>query len=258
MKRRIVPSVVRLARRVRSHVFKEPPEREVDEELAFHVEMRVREHLRKGLFLDEARRLAEERFGDLEAVKAACRRIAERRERKMRMKTWWDDLRQDVTYAFRQIRRNPGFAAVAVVTLALGIGANTAVFSVVNGVVLRPLPFAEPDRLVQVWTRYLPESGFDIPRFPISVPELLDYREQNASMEAVGYYTTGSRTLTGIDGDPVRLELALVDDALLPILGTRPALGRWIRPEEDEPGVGVVVLSHGLWVDRFGADPGIV
>ncbi|NIP60703.1 MAG: hypothetical protein GWM92_18195, partial [Gemmatimonadetes bacterium] len=219
MKRRIVPSLVRLARRVRAHLFQDTAEREVDEELAFHVEMRVREQLRKGLSLEEARRLAEERFGDLEAVKAACRRIAERRERKMTMKTWWDDLRQDVGYALRQIRRNPGFAAVAVLTLALGIGANTAVFSVVNGVLLEPLPYQEPDRLVALWTRYLPSSGLDIPRFPASAPELLDYDDRSEATQGVVPYVNADRTITGEHGDPRRLRVTFAGREFFDLLG---------------------------------------
>jgi len=239
-------------------IFRTPVPEEVDEEFAFHVEMRVREYLAEGRTLEEAREAAVERFGDLEEVKAICRRLATERERRRTMTTWWKDFAQDVRFGLRQFRSSPVLAVAAVGTLALGIGANTAVFSAVNGVLLTPLPFEEPDRLVEVRTRYLPPSGFDIPRFPISVPELLDLREASTSFEALGLYTTGTRTLTRTEGEPARVPTVFLDRAVLEALGVEPAIGRWFTEEEDRPGVSIGLIGHDLWVSAFGADPSVV
>ncbi|HEX7049880.1 MAG TPA: ABC transporter permease [Longimicrobiales bacterium] len=159
------------------------------------------------------------------------------------METLFHDLR----YALRSLRKAPGFAGVAVLTLALGIGANTAIFSVVDGVLLRPLPYPEPDRLVS-----FVEAGSYKGAF-------LEYRERAESFEAIAAYTPGQAfSLTG-RGEPVRLEGAVVSAGLFSVLGAKPLLGRTFLPGEDEAGrEPVVVLSHGLWQQRFGADPGII
>lgn len=259
MRRRILPSLVRLAHRVRARIFASTPAESVDEELDFHVEMRVREHRAAGLGPEEARRAAVERFGDIDEVKAACRRIEERRERTMTTRMWWDGLRRDVGFALRQIRRNPGFAAVVVLTLGLALGANSAVFSVVNGVLLRPLPFEEPEGLVSLWTRYVPSSGLDIPQFPLSPPEMIDYREGSRAMEDVVPYIPATRTLSGERGDPERVAVAFLGAGMFDLLGVQAAHGRGFVPTEQDPGApGVAVMSHGLWQRRFGGDPAVV
>ena len=170
-----------------------------------------------------------------------------------------DDVIQDLRYALRQLARRPGFAAVLVLTLALGIGANPAVFSVVDGVLLRPLPYPEPERLTVVWTQY-PARGFM--EFPASWPEYEEYRAQSHSFEELGTIATSSSStalnLTGTDR-PERLDLAYVSWTLFRVLGVEPALGRVFGEEEDIAGRDdVVVLSHGLWERRFGSDPSIV
>jgi len=162
----------------------------------------------------------------------------------------------DLRFAFRQLLKNPGFTAVAVLTLALGIGANTAIFSVVNAVLLRPLPFAEPDRLVWMWGNI--RNGGN--QASVSPLDFLDYREQNKSFEQLAAMTSGPgyRNLTG-DGDPQRLEAAWVTGNYFQALGVEPALGRTFRLENEHPGRNeVVVLSHGLWQRQFGGDPSIV
>jgi predicted permease len=232
--------------------------REVDEEFAFHVEMRLREFLLEGMTLEEARRAAIERFGEIEEVKAICRKLGYQTERKRVRQLWWSELLQDIRFAVRQVRTSPATALAAVATLALGIGANTAVFSVVDGVLLSPLPFAEPERLVEIRTRYLPPSGFDLDRFEISVPELADYRESTRLFEIVGLYTTGSRTLTGSEADPERIPTVWLDRAALEALGVQPRIGRWFSADEDRPGVSIGLIGYDLWVNRFGADPLIV
>lgn len=161
----------------------------------------------------------------------------------------------DIRYALRTLRRNPGFMVVVVLTLALGIGANSAIFSVVNGVVLRPLSYAQPERLVGIYSQF-PGLGFD--RFWISPPEYLELRERARSYEAIGAYRTGSVSLGGGD-EPVRVASAIATADFFRALGVAPLHGRYYTHEEDLPGAPrVVVLSHSVWQRTFGGDPGVV
>lgn len=162
----------------------------------------------------------------------------------------------DLRYGLRGLRRNPGFATVAVLTLAIGIGANAAIFSVVRNVLLRPLPFPEPDRLVQLWESRV-WRGFTQASFTHA--NFWDVRDQNRSLEAVGAMTWGSLNLTGQE-QPVRLSTGQVTAGFLQALGVRPLLGRVFVTGEDEPSADtrIVVLSHRLWRDRFGSDSAIV
>ncbi len=236
-----------------------PVEAEVDEEMEFHVEMRVRELVARGWDPEEARAEAIRRFGDLERVKDDCRTQGRRRDGRMRRQRWFDELRQDLGFAVRQLRRAPGFSAVVVVTLALAIGATSSVFSVADAVVLRPLPFPESDRLVAIWTRYLPASGFDIEKFALSGPEVLDLADTSEALEDLTVMGGGSRTLTGGGADPERLGVGFVSASFGAVLGVEPVVGRWFGPDEDVPGATpVVVLAHDLWQSRFGGDPDLV
>ncbi|HEX6107186.1 MAG TPA: ABC transporter permease [Gemmatimonadales bacterium] len=164
-----------------------------------------------------------------------------------------DSLLHDLRYAVRSLRQRPGFAAVAVLTLALGIGANSAIFSVVNGVLLRPLPYAAPEELTIV------QGGWETqPDAELSVSEYWDFKERQRSHLAIGAFAGGSVALTGT-GAPERLSAGFVTADLLQALGVSPVLGRSFAPEEDLPGrPAVVLLSDGLWRRRFGADPGLV
>ncbi len=168
------------------------------------------------------------------------------------MQILWQDLR----YGARMLLKKPGFTPIAVLTLALGIGANTAIFSVVNAVLIQPLPFAEPDRLVWMWGNVRDGSN----RAAVAPPDYLDYREQNNSFEQLAAMMSVPiyGNLTG-SGDPERLEAALVTGNYFQALGVKPALGRTFLLENEQPGLDrVAVLSHGLWQRRFGADPTIV
>ena len=165
------------------------------------------------------------------------------------METLWQDLR----YAARQLLRSPGFTAVAVLTLALGIGANTAIFSVVNAVLLRGLPFKDPDRLVWVWSVRTERNDA-----PFTLPEYIEYRDQTQTMEQLAALATWNGSLTG-RGDAERLQGTRVSANVFQLLGVEAALGRTLLPADDDPGAPrVVVLAHALWQRRFGADPGLI
>lgn len=165
-----------------------------------------------------------------------------------------DGLRQDLAFALRQLRRGPGFTTMALLTLALGIGASTAVFSVADSVILRPLPFPEPDRLVRIW-----ETTPAGATFSASDPNYLDFRERNRTLDALAAYREAPVALTG-SGEPERLAGIAASHTLFPLLGASAAIGRTYGPAEDVAGTGarVAVLSHDLWARRFGADPSIV
>jgi len=165
---------------------------------------------------------------------------------------------QDFRYALRQLRKSPGFAAVAVITLALGIGFNTAIFSVVNAVLLRPLAFADASRLVRIW-HVPPEKSFPgMTTFPVSAANYLDWERQTQVFDHMAIYSYHGFTVTGGD-KPEQLSAGAVSSGFFATLGVQPILGRVLSPEEDQPGRShVVVLSYRLWQDHFGGNPGIV
>jgi putative ABC transport system permease protein len=168
------------------------------------------------------------------------------------METLWQDLRQ----ALRMLRKSPGFSVVAVLTLALGIGANTAIFSVVESVLLRPLPYPDPDSLVEVWSNYLPQFS----QVPNSSGEFLDFEREVTTFSAMAAYIDIPRgfNLTG-EGKPQRLEARLATSGVFPLLGVQPVLGHTFTAEDDKAGgPRVVLLSYALWQSRFGANPAIV
>jgi predicted permease len=165
-----------------------------------------------------------------------------------------DTLLQDIRYAARSLVKAPGFAALTVLTLALGIGANTAIFSVVNAVVLRPLPYPQPERLVYITSQF-PTLGFN--QFWVSVPEYIEYRAWSSSYDAVGAYNVGASNV-GAE-QPMRPVRALVTEGLMPALGVNPAMGRIFTREDTLPGAeDVAILSAELWQRGFGADPGVL
>jgi predicted permease len=161
----------------------------------------------------------------------------------------------DLKFAIRQLRKNPGFAAVAVLTLALGIGANTAIFSVVDAVLLRPLPFPEPEQLVMVWNQ-LPGQG--LRQLPLSVPEFLDYQREQQAFAGLAVFRTTDGSLAG-RGDPVHVSVAMVSEQYFATLGIRPLQGRNFTPEEHEPGQGpVMILDSGFWQRQFAGQRDVV
>ena len=166
----------------------------------------------------------------------------------------FDNLLQDLRYALRSLRKNPVFTVVAVLTLGVGIGANTAVFSVVNGVLLRPLPYEEPDQLAVLWTNF----GEDLPQNWVSGPKYLDLREHNTAFEEIAVLSTDSGALTG-DGDPEQVSVATVSGDFFEMLRVRPQMGRLLAPTDDiDGGAAVVVVADGFWRRRLGSDPDAV
>jgi len=165
------------------------------------------------------------------------------------MRDFW----QDVTYGLRVLRKNPGFATIAILTLAIGIGANTALFSVVNGVLLSPLPFPDADRIVAVYTK---TQTFE--QSSITYPNFLDWQKDNHSFAALGGFRSDDYNMTG-QGEPERLHTHMISAEFFPAYGIQPTLGRNIRPEEDQAGAGpVVLISDGLWKRKFGSSQEIL
>src|SRR5690348_6912825 len=232
-----------LRRRARFLVDRKASEREIDDEMRFHLEMEAEELARFGASATDARRAARIRFGGVDRYKDEAREA--------RAGRWFEELRQDARYAWRVLKRSRGYTIVGAVTLALGIGANTAIFTVVRGVLLRPLPFASPERLVAVSSVI---RGTDA---AVSVPDFLDFRAAG-SFSGLAAYFTSTTNLTGT-GEPERLSEARVSANFFDLLGTPPSLGRGFRAGEDEQSAPrVAVLSDGLWRRRFGADASIV
>jgi predicted permease len=231
----------------------------VEAELRFHLETIAAELRAEGWAEADARAEAERRFGDLDFTRTYCRAEDIRREREMRRMTIRDELRQDLRFAVRALRASPGFAVAALLTLALGIGANTAIFSVVQGVLLDELPFANSSQLVRVWHAH-PADGIE--QGAVSEPDFLDWRAESELAESMGGYWFADG-LSGVDltgvGDPERLSIAAVTDGFFETLGTPAMRGRALESAQHVEGRDrVVVLSHGFWSRRFGEDPSLV
>jgi len=193
----------------------------------------------------------------LRAIADAVRHgLGERLQRRPGLfaKRWWmDTLQHDVRYALRMLARQPGMTATILLTLALGIGANTAVFSVVYAVLLRPLPYAQPERLAMLWEKRVREGVYDN---SVSPADYLDWARLNTSFSSMAAYSATTMDLTGA-GEPVQLPTAVVSAGFFDVLGIRPALGRTFAAGEDEPGHHAVLISHSLWQQRFGGDSAI-
>jgi putative ABC transport system permease protein len=237
---------------LRSRFWRARVEDEVDSELSFHVEMRARELEARGLTPGEAREAAIRRFGNIDRVNATCRAIGKQRDNEMRRTEYLTELAQDVAFACRQLLANPGFAAVAVLTLSLGIGGTAAIFSAVQAVVLRPLPFPAPDRLLAVYEE-LREN-----RSNVSAGNFVDGIEPVRAFDAVTAMQFSSFNLADT-GDPERVIGARVSAGFFDVFNMPAERGRVFAKEEDQPGhEQVVVLSHRLWARRFGRDPGVI
>ena len=228
-----------ILRRLRALFSRARLERDMEDEMRFHLEMEAADQMRAGLRPEDAARRARLDFGGVERWREEGRDA--------RGVGGLLDLVGDLRYAARTLRRSPAFTLVAVATLGLGIGANTAIFSVVNAVLLRPLPYAEPERLVSVW-----DGGH-------SRAEFTRVRDRTRALSSAAAYFPGWDMALGSGGDPERVIVALVSADFFGVLGTRPLLGRFFTAGEDAPGgERVTVLSYGLWRGRFGGDSTVV
>lgn len=227
----------------------------VDEELAHHLELCAAELEALGWTPEEARLEAERRFGDLEETRVYCTTIQRRRGRMERRGRILDGTRQDLAYALRSLARAPGYAALVVLTLAFGIAANTATFSIMNPYFFRPLPFGEAEKLAHI-TQVNPVTGWHMDRF--SLPVLEDWESRSQGLTGLAAYTYGGVNLTGPEGAE-GVNLSRVSANMLDVLEVQPVLGRGFRPEDGGPGAEpVVLLDHGFWERRYLADPGVV
>jgi putative ABC transport system permease protein len=223
------------------------PVDDLAEEIRSHIEIEEHENLESGMPPEEAHYAALRRFGNVT--------LAQERSREMWGWNWTETLWQDVRFGLRQLRKNPGFTAVAVITLALGIGANTAIFSVINAVLLRPLPFPHADRLVQIWETD-PQRGVD--RGVVSPYNFRDWQSQNHDFAAMAAYGYDHFSLTSGES-PFGLRGLRVSADFFRVFGVRPLWGRDFLANEDQPGAGhVAILSFTAWQNYFGRDPRIV
>ena len=232
--------------RLRAGLRRRNIERELDRELQFHLEMETAENVRRGMSEEEARRAARLSFGGVEQTKEAYRDVARFRR--------FEELWQNLRYGARMLLKTPGFTAAAALTLALGVGANTAVFSVVYATLLKPLPYPEAERIYAVEIN-LPERNVSVPG---RIQDYLEWRKAETAFSAVAALRPGGWNLTG-NGEPERVEGAQVSVNFFDFLGVAPSLGRGFAPEEEVPGADrVVVISDALWRRRYGADPNLV
>jgi putative ABC transport system permease protein len=230
-------------------------ERDVDDELAFHLAMREEKLRQLGVAPDMARLGAYDRFGDTAAVRDECLTIDRKYAREVRLMEWLESVWSDFQYALRTFRRMPTFTAVAILTLALGIGATTAMFTLVNSILLRPLPYPESDRIVRIIQSY-PEKGLDT--WGLNQMNIAMYRDRSTDFSAFAAYRGGSVTLQGPNG-PQRIPILRVTSEFFRTIGVGPEMGRAFTAEEDSPGKNtVMILSDGTWRSRFGGDPSIL
>jgi putative ABC transport system permease protein len=247
-----MPTLGRGRRQLASLLWKASVHEEVDAEFSFHVEMRTRELIARGMDPSAARAAAVARFGNIGRVNAECRSIANQRERDMRRTEYFAELAHDVRFAIRQLAKAPAFALVAVLTLALGIGATTAIFSAVQAVVLRPFPYANAEQLVFSFNHWSFGDG------GAAVGDYADWRRRSTSFADLGAFRYLGFTLAR-DDNAERVFGAQATYSVFGVYGVKPQLGRVFTADEDQPGQpAVVVLSDPLWRRSFAADSAIV
>jgi putative ABC transport system permease protein len=228
-------------------------DRDIDDEVSFHLEMRVKDLVRSGKSERDARRQASGELGDPIRLKRSLGRMDRVAQRERSISRWFTDLGSDIRFALRQILRSPLFATISILTVAIGIGATTSIMSAVRGIVLRPLPFEAPEELVRLYSR-----SDRLGPTAVSVPDFGDWRAQTVLFEGVAAWYSATGNLTG-DGEPERLEVGRVTEGWFDLLGIRPLSGRTFEAGEDQHGApGRAVLSEALWRRRFGGDRNII
>src|SRR5215471_4461441 len=237
----------KLVRQLRFLLKRGRSEADLEREIRFHIEVETRKHVEEGITETEARRRALSDFGSIPSCQETVR------------ETWglriWSDLRRDFQYAFRMIRRKPGFALMTILTMAIGIGATTAVFAVFDRAILRPLPFAEPDRLVHI-SEMRPDKEFA--EMEASYPNFQDWQQRSHSFDDLAGLNGTNFTVTGF-GLPFRISAVRVTSNFLSVLRIRPQLGRdFMKEEEPAEAAHVVIITDGFWHRLFGARPDVL
>ncbi len=228
---------------------------ELTDELEFHLQMRIEEYVREGMTPDAAQREAQARFGDLESVERECKALDRRLGARERRTERLGQLRLDLRFALRGMLRRPGFSAIAVLTLALGIGATTLLFGIVNAVLLRPLGYDRADRAIVIWNSFQDPA---IPKAALSAQDAADLAAGLRGVETISAFTDWTANLTGA-GDPARLQGYQVSPSFFSTLGVAPLAGRFFQELDGRVGSDrVVVLSRDLWRSRFGGEPAVV
>jgi putative ABC transport system permease protein len=237
----------RVLRRLLRSILPGAGDREMDREMAFHVDELTREYERSGLSRADAETRARRRFGSVARV--------QERGRDVRRSPMVEPLLRDVRHVGRGLRRSPGFALAVVLTLALGIGGNTAIFSIVDQLLLRPLPYPQGERLVTIQETF---KAHGVDEHSVSPANWLDWQQSSRTLQQLAAWRTATYTLTGA-GDPTRIDAQLVSAEFFPLLGVAPLLGRTVNRDDDRPNAPqVAVLAYDLWQTQFGSDRGVV
>lgn len=243
-------SALRLMIRRITAPFRKPADldHQMDEEMQFHIDMEVRDLMSHGVPYDEAERRARARFGGITRYKQEGQEVLGT--------NWFADFMQDVLYARRTLGQNRGFTFVSILTLALAIGASTTIFGVMNGVLLKPLPFPKPERLVQIWDDL---TWVGVPEAWVTGPEVLKLRESVQTFDGVAAIRGGSAGLATGTGEPEQISLSMVSANFFTVLRRGPALGRGFLADEEVPnGPRTIVISHALWRRRFAEDSAVI
>lgn len=220
---------------------------DLDAELESHLQMSAADHQDRGASAQQAAQDAHRELGNIPLIQQTAR---DQRS----IAAFFDNLLQDIRFALRTLRKNPGFTTIAILTLTLGIGANTAIFSVVNAVVLHPLPFKNASRLVDIGGH---STTFDFSHMYMSLPDLNDVSSTSKTVTDVSIYSYGSKEVV-VDGKPDSLDGSNITENTFSLLGLRPILGRAFTSDDMHPGIHVVILNHRIWRDRFASDPNVV
>jgi hypothetical protein len=244
-----------MKRSLRSWLWQIPIDQEVDEELSLHTEMRTRELIARGMDPTAARELAMRRLGDVASLKRTMMTLGRKRDREMRVTRWFEELHDDVTFALRQLRNSPAFSLVAILTLALGIGANSAIFALVDATLLRPLPYGDPDRLVTIWeTSAKSTHGF------VSPLNMLDWNTRSRTFEKIAGFApgVGGMVMAGADGNAETVSRQWVTAGIFDALGVKAIAGRTFSADDEQRRTGVIVMSEGFWRSRYASDPSVI
>lgn len=231
-----------------------PIEESVEREVEAHIEMFIEDLINGGWEPEAAREEAVRRFGDTEKIRRESSRIMRSNDQKLRFSRFLDDIRHDTIYAVRTLRKSPGFTMVAILILAIGIGANVAIFSMLKGIILRPMPFPDPDRVVAIWETETGSRGYQ----PFTSPDYYDMLDNNSSFEEFGIYTFRWANVT-VDDELERVRGVITTASVLRALEMPPLHGRFFGDEEaSDDRNNIVILGYEYWQRRFNSDPGVI